>query len=333
MMKINQIWEELENDSSFPKGLLLRRYSGSFLPHVYIALKNPERQRSIAAIVSKTLAIDLTSFSNLKDIGVILTHEEDDPDRHILLVSLITRQYADIFTVLCEDLISSISSVTSESLLIKELFNRFEKWISLFEQASMQGLTHESQIGLFGELVFLRMLLKNFSDFHSSVTSWVGQEKQIRDFQLGKWSVEVKTTHGNNHQKVHISSERQLDISNLENLFLYHISLEIRQQSGETLNALVDSIYEILKDDFATLLRFKAKLLEGGYFDKHRSLYEDNGYFIRQDIFYLVENDFPRIEEKDIRNGVGDVKYSIIVSQCSDYIKTEKEVIQIIGNV
>ena len=68
--------------------------------------------------------------------------------------------------------------------------------------------------------------------------------------------------------------------------------------------------------------------MEVGYFEKHKPLYDSTGYFIRQDLFYKVEKEFPRIEESDIRKGVGDVKYTIIVSQCSKFIKTELEVIQ-----
>jgi hypothetical protein len=63
----------------------------------------------------------------------------------------------------------------------------------------------------------------------------------------------------------------------------------------------------------------KSKLLEGGYFKDHKNLYE-TGYALRQEAFYKVEGDFPRIEERDIRNGIGDVKYSIILSQCSSFV-------------
>ncbi len=116
----------------------------------------------------------------------------------------------------------------------------------------------------------------------------------------------------------------------MDNLYLNHLSLEVRQQSGETLNQLVDSVIEILSTDFTALNRFRNKLIEGSYFEHHRPLYADAGYFIRQEIFYKVENTFPRIEERDIRNGVGDVKYSIVISQCSDFIRTEEEVFQTI---
>jgi hypothetical protein len=327
-MKINQIWEQLENDISFSYGLLLRRYSGSVLPDVFIALKTPEKFRCIAATISNTISVNLVSFSNLRDIKVELIPDEKKQEKNILLFKLLNNQHRDIFSVLCEDLIANISSIINEAQLVKELLNRFEKWKSLFDKASAQELSAEEQRGLFGEVFFIRKLLQSKSGSLSIINSWVGPEKKIKDFQSGSWCVEVKTTHGNNHQKVHISSERQLDTRDLGNLFLYHLSLEARQRSGETLNQIVDSVSEYLSTDFNSLNRFKNKLLEAGYFDQHRHLYEHTGYFIRQDIFYKVENDFPRIEERDIRNGVGDVNYSIVISQCSDFIRTEQQVFQ-----
>lgn len=325
-MKINQIWEELENDTSFSAGLLLRRYSGSVLPDVFIALKAPEKLRCIAASVSDIIKINIQNYSNLRDIHVELIPDEKKQGKNILLFKLLNIQHKDIFSALCEDLIENISAITNETQLIKELLNRFEKWKSLFDKAALQGLTPEEQRGLYGELFFIRKFLQHNSDFLSIINSWVGCEKQIRDFQSGSWSVEVKTTHGNNHQKVHVSSERQLDTSNLINLFLYHLSIETRHQSGETLNQIVDSIYSILNSEFSALTRFRNKLLEGGYFGQHRTLYDNTGYFDRQENFYKVEKEFPRIEEKDILSGVGDVKYSIILSQCSNYLKSEQEI-------
>ncbi len=221
---------------------------------------------------------------------------------------------------------TSISSVNNETQLVQELLNRFEKWKSLFDRAATQGLSVEEQRGLFGEVYFLRKFLANNNSSLEVVNSWVGPEKQIRDFQFGSWSVEVKTTHGNNHQKILVSSERQLDTSNVESLFLNHISLDSRQMSGETLNQIIESVLVLLEHDFTSLSRFKNKLLTAGYFDQQKNYYEHTGYFIRQDVTYLVENSFPRIEEVDIRDGVGDVKYSIIISNSSDFIRTDEQV-------
>jgi hypothetical protein len=162
------------------------------------------------------------------------------------------------------------------------------------------------------------------------LNTWVGTSKEIRDFQFNNWALEVKTTIGNNHQKVHISSERQLDTSHVEHLYLYHLSLEKVQESGESLPQLVASIQELFSLDIISLNRFKAKLYEVGYFEQQQDLYTSIGYHIRQDNFYKVEGEFPRLQENELRNGIGDVKYSIIISQCQDYIQSE---IQVLNNL
>lgn len=325
-MKIKQIWDELANDKSLISGLLFRRYSGAVKPDVYVALQHPEKFLCVYVAINKNTEVNISNFSNLQEIQVDLFASPNEVDKNILIFKLLNFEHKDIFAVLCEDLIASISEETNEKRIIREVLNRFEKWKSLFNKIGLQGLKPEEQRGLFGELYFLRKFLRATNNFLPIVNTWTGAEKQIRDFQSGSWAVEVKTTHGNNHQKVQISSERQLDTTNLEDLFLYHISLEQQQNSGETLNDIVDSVIDILRAEIIALNKFKSKIYEVGYFDLQRNLYETIGYHIRQDEFYKVEKDFPRIEENDLRIGVGDIKYSIILSQCAPFSISESEV-------
>ena len=325
-MKIKQIWDELENDNSLVSGLLFRRYSGAVKPDVYVALQHPENFLCVYVAINKTTEVNISNFSNLQEIQVDLFASPNEIDKNILIFKLLNFEHKEIFAVLCEDLIASISEESNEKSIIREVLNRFEKWKSLFNKIGLQGLKLEEQRGLFGELYFLRKFLQTTNNFLPIVNTWTGTEKQIRDFQSGSWAVEVKTTHGNNHQKVQISSERQLDTTNLEDLFLYHISLEQQQNSGETLNDIMDSVIDILRTEIIALNKFKNKIYEVGYFDLQKNLYETIGYHIRKDKFYKVEKAFPRIEENDLRSGVGDVKYSIILSQCAPFSISESEV-------
>lgn len=327
-MKINQIWQELENTPSDSQSLLIRRYAGSILPDIYVALKIPEKTRCIAAVVSKNIKLTPDGFTNLRDINIRIIPDNISHDRQMVLFELLSSQHQDIFSVLCEDLMTSIETVRTESVLVKELFNRFEKWKSLFETARSPGLLAEEQRGLYGELFLLNKLLHININYYLIINTWVGCEKQIRDFQYRNWSIEVKTSQSNNHQRLHINNERQLDSSKTEYLFLFHLSIETRQKAGSTLNNMISSIRELLQKDFRSLNRFNAKLIEGGYYNHHATIYDDHGYLIRKEVFYRVHKDFPRIEEKDIRNGVGDVNYSIIVSQAADYIIDEQQVLQ-----
>lgn len=328
MTKINQIWYELENDLSFSKGLLLRRYDGSVLPNVFVAFQNPEKLLCLAVSVNKNIEVNISSFANLQEIQVDFFPEPNNKEKNTLLFKLLNNQHKDIFSILCEDLITSIAAESNEKQLIKIILNRFEKWKSLFIKIASNGLSPEEQRGLFGELFFLRKFLRVNTNFQQIISAWVGSSKEIRDFQMNNWAVEVKTTYGNNHQNIHISSERQLDNTHIENLLLYHLSLEKAQEAGESLNEIVNSIYTILEDDIISLNRFKSKLYEAGYFVHHYNLYDSVGYFVRNDSFYKVENDFPRIQENEIRSGVGDVKYSIILSHCETYKQTTETVFE-----
>ncbi|MDE3235485.1 MAG: PD-(D/E)XK motif protein [Bacteroidota bacterium] len=329
-MKINEIWNEIENDKSLANGLLLRRYSAEVNPDIYVALRQPENVRCLAIRLSGESNPDLSLYSDLKDIDLEIIPDEKNAPAFYLLIVLKTKQHDDVFATLCEDLINRIKAFTIEKIMLKELFIRLEKWKSLFSKASQSGLSMSEQLGLYGELYFLKKLILSGTSAIRGITSWIGPEKQPKDFQLEDWAVEVKTSAGKNHQKIQISSERQLDTSNLSNLFLFHLSLEGQQQNGETLNEIIQSLNTILDQDSYSRNLLSVKLLEAGYFSYHSGLYESIGYRIRKETYYKVKDNFPRIVERDLRNGVGDVQYTIILSDYSTYVVNENFVFDLI---
>lgn len=324
MTKIENIWVGLESDTSVHSSLLYKRYSAEVLPDVFIALKSPEKLKCIAFRISVTFPFDENQWNKLKDIKIETLADERDKTKKFLLILLLNKQHKDIFSTLCEDLIFGVSDVTNEQTLVEKLLERLAKWQSLFEKVGKQGLSDETQRGLYGEIYFLRVFLNNAMDKNYCLKSWLGPEKSIQDFQYSNWAVEVKTTHGNNHQKIHITSERQLDDSIIEKIFLYHLSLDIRIGNGESLNSLTDEVLELLNENTMALNLFKLKLLESGYYDIHRHLYEERGYTIRQENLYRVTGNFPRITENQIPIGVGDVKYSIILSESEEWRITQE---------
>ncbi len=317
--KIENIWLGLESDTSSHSGLLYKRYSAEILPDIFIALKAPEKLRCIAFRISAVFPFDETQWNRLKDIKIETLTDVKDKSKKFLLILLLNKQHKDIFSTLCEDLIFGISEVSTELTLVEKLLERLAKWQSLFEKIGKQGLSDEVQRGLYGEIYFLRFFLSSVSDKNYCVKSWLGPEKSIQDFQYSNWAVEVKTTHGNNHQKIHITSERQLDDTIIEKIFLYHLSLDVRVGNGESLNILIEDVSELLSDNTMASNLFKLKLLESGYYDIHKPLYDERGYSIRQENLYRVSGNFPRITENQIPIGVGDVRYSIVLSESEEW--------------
>lgn len=332
MMKIDEIWNSLANDSSFSGGLLLRRYSGAILPNIFVGIRSAEKSRCIVIRVSYNIDFSFEDVNKLKDIFLEFRIDDLNPEYKLLIVELKNVNLTEVFSTVCEDLISKVCHISDDSLLVIKLLDRFEKWIHLFDIAKGTGLSNEAQRGLYGELYFLRKWLYNSCDNYLKILhSWLGPEGSIQDFQMDDWAVEVKTTSGNNHQRIYISNERQLDAGAIRMLFLYHISLTVLQHSDGTLNSIIDEIRSTIGSNIKLQSIFESKLIMAGYFNSQRKMYDNTGYEIRGDIFYRVFEDFPRIEESDLRTGIGDVRYSIIISNCQNYIVSDEHLFKTIN--
>lgn len=328
MNRINEIWDNLENDLSFRTGVLLRRYSPSIIPDIFVALIAPEKQRCLAILVSKS--VDISRWNVLQDIRFEVIPAPNQPNHFLLLLILVDKKHKDIFSVLCEDLILSVANVPDEPTLIQDSLNRFAKWQNLFEKANLEGLTIEAQKGLFGELLFLHRLLQNSSNYLLILQSWTGPTAAARDFQQGNWAVEIKTTTAVNPQTIKISNERQLDTVLIPNLFMVHYSLESLKHTGETLNDLIESIKQLLTTQPIAEQRFSFLLFEVGYFSHHQELYKNTGYTLHQKRIYKIGLQFPRLTETTLPLGVSDVKYSISMAACEPFIITSEQLFEVV---
>jgi hypothetical protein len=311
--KIENIWDTFYESDLKKFGILHRRYSVEMIPDGFIAMRFPDRTRCIAFRIScEKQKID--KLNDLIEIKCEILKDETQPDKYLLVFTLLDNTLISIFAVLCEDLFQSVFRTDKEDELIQSLKNRFIKWKELFSIAKGGGLSDELQIGLYGELTMLKKLIEVTHKNSKSLSIWTGPEAGIRDFENGSCALEVKTSHGHNHQKIKISSERQLDTNLLDKLFLFHLSFEKRNSSENTLNHLIEKLFSILNDDEEAKQDFKRKLHLTGWFEHQKELYSNTSYFVRNENFYHVANNFPRIEENELRKGVGDLKYSIILS-------------------
>lgn len=322
--KIDQIWNELEEDISFSSGLLVRRYSASLSPDIFAALRSPGKRRCLACLVANSnLPFELTD-GDFRDMNIVVLSETTHPYKSFLLVELVNKDLKDIFSVLCEDLINSMAGESDEKKLIAELLNRLEKWRSLMEKAALPGLTSKEQRGLLGELYMLDKMLERLPDKNAYLLAWTGATGNPQDFQGVNWAVEVKTCLPGNHHKIQINGEGQLDARGLDFLALHQIILEKSNSEGTSLNAIVDNIAERLKEEYSLLTRFRHLLAEAGYFDHHRSLYKEPQYVIRQENSFEVKEEFPRIQPDELRNGVDGLRYSISLSDCIQWKISEE---------
>ncbi len=320
--KIENIWQDFEEKDSLKTGVVLKRFSPEILPDCFVAMRMPEKVKSIAFRIS-TNKVDISALNDLKDITTEIIPDETESSKSLLLISLSDNSLTSIFAVLCEDLFNSVSLVTLENKLLLALQNRFLKWKELFALAKSPGLSPEKQIGLFGELHLLKKFFEQTAQIEKSLNIWVGPDTGIRDFEKDNSAIEVKTTQTHNHQKLRISSERQLDTTLLDNLFLFHLSLEKRNGSEYTLNTIVDELYSIIGNNKLHSNILNRKLISVGYFKHQKTKYDEISYLIRGEDFYFVSGNFPRIEEKDLVKGVGDVHYTVVLTSETEKHKSD----------
>ena len=322
---ILELWEALEEEKTH--GLVKRLYSSNVQFHIYGTFQYPERYYGVAFTFNNDIHIDTSSFDNLRELKVMLLADTTFVNSRLLIVQLMHPNSRDIFATLCENLIQSVIKLNTEQNISRTIINQLEKWRTLFEKINSTVLTPYEQQGLYSELHFLQKFLsKPDMNPYDVLHTWVGVDKALRDFQGSDWAVEVKTTSTNNPQTVTVNGERQLDETLLENLFLFHLSVEISNGNGQTLCQIITAIREKIENYAPALSLFNTKLFETGYTDKHEPHYQERFYQVRNEKYYKIENDFPRIKENELRSGVSNVKYSIILAMCSEYLITENKI-------
>ena len=319
--KVFNIWTQFEQNRQ--KGMVKRLYTSDSAINVYCIYQHPEEHYGIALSFPKSIKFNGNPFSNLSELNVSLYEDTSFKNSWLLCATITDRDKKSEFSYMCENIIQTVQKESNIKSAVATFANTLIKWKNLFDKVRTGGLSREEQQGLYGELCMLHKFIENTDDLYSSVNYYIGTDKALRDFQGRNWAVEVKTTATNNPQLLKINGERQLDDTIIEQLFLFHCSVETSKMSGETLPDKVRSIRSLLSSDLAALSLFNSKMFEAGYLDAQEIKYLEQHYKIRKECFYSVKGNFPRIRENELRPGVGNVQYGITISDCEPYIVSE----------
>lgn len=316
------IWKELEesHNPEIQYGVLMRRISPDISHDIFLGLEKTTSKRMLLFRVNKIEAIPFEQLPDFRGFEIsALKFPDEKPDTIIISLGLNDQLYSDIFSALCEDLFMIASREPDQQNMVRYIKERLLQWKQFLEVNGSQGLSPEAQRGLYGELRFLRDILIKHLNITEAVRCWQGPLRKNQDFQIAGIGIEVKTSIAKQHQKIHISNELQLDDSNLDDLYLYFISLAETSNLGETLPEIIDSIRKMIDLNNGPVSEFEDLLFNAGYLDKYRNKYNKTGYHDRDIIIFYIEKGFPRIVENDLKSGIGDVHYSIDLSACMGY--------------
>ncbi|MBN1379488.1 MAG: PD-(D/E)XK motif protein [Gammaproteobacteria bacterium] len=327
------LWCELEVETAeiSDKGILKRMIGPGEVCPMFLGVKRPGMERTFILQIPKEISLLPETIPESKGFHftVLISGEEIYPDHVSMILSSSKTDYNDIFSSISEDLYSKLHTLKNKKEIVSSFLNRVHLWQKFFERQSAEGMSEDAQKGLYGELLFLnRYVLVQQRPYETLLRFWTGPRNRQHDFQFGSFSVEVKTTSSKQHQKLHITSEQQLDETLVEKLYLFYVSVSMIENQVDTLPAMVSEIRDTLANDAVAMTTFNAALLERGYLDVHQPKYEHTGYFVRDSKFFLIGGKFPRIKEAELRKGVGDVCYSISVTECSNYEISEDRFIK-----
>lgn len=266
---------------------------------------------------NKTLVIvefgQIEEVESTRMIDVIFTKRTDN--KLSLSFSLLDDSMQDMFYSFCEDIIES-SKNTEKEKAIQFVIRRWKDWINLFKNPYTTILTENEIRGLIGELIFLNEFIFEKYGLDKGLKSWIGSSKAHKDFEIEDTWYEIKTIRENS-LIVKIHSIEQLDAKNIGNLIL--IRLEPSNTSINEyidLNRYVEKIKNKLIDDQQQML-FLEKLKEVGYF--YTEEYDKYIYSLKKIERYTVNDKFPKITKKELRDEIVRVSYDIEIDSIKSF--------------
>ena len=324
MVSAGEIWDELAtagDREAQEDGWYLRRIHPDAACGIFVALRQPGAVPALLVEVGVTAVDVVGEYPSAR--GFELYPESVTPGprgRTRLCLVLADTRYRDVLEVLVNDVIERIAVAPGESEVVKAFIARLHIWQNFMRKHSVEGLTKEAQIGLFGELFFLAANLLDRAPAHDVVNAWKGPTGGNQDFDIGGRCVEVKSTTVIPPVSVNIASMTQLDETVVELLLLCHMSLALDGGEGESLPGLVERLRATIQiQDVSALDGFNAKLIEAGYLDAHSALYSDARYMHRETRFFAVTNGFPRVAPGDLREGISECNYTVVLAACAPY--------------
>ncbi|NEK20608.1 PD-(D/E)XK motif protein [Rhizobium leguminosarum] len=254
--------------------------------------------------------------------GIEVRVEKPTDGRVRLLLTLLDRSQFDLFRDLTDHLLKATADLAKGDNLagMKLVLKRLRSWHDLLRRRRDDLLTNSEAIGLAGELLFFRDQVLARRTPTQAALSWRGAHRDEQDFALGHWQIEIKTQLSTSDQRLHISSEAQLDAGSAR-LLICHQTLApapVTAPGSFTLNSLVREIATQLQDagDVA-ISAFDTALEALGYVD--RAEYDEICWVATHRRAFEVTEQFPRIIPVMLPPGVQSVRYDIALRDCEPF--------------
>lgn len=323
---LDKIWTDMEVQHNARDRFLQRMVYVDLLYRAYIGASGIPAKRFLSIEIPEKSTKQFDAFTvpqgftlSVGDPGV------KHPGYAACVLQATSNDQNDVFTIVAHDILDELKKQKEAERYIETLKRRIEKWRKFFKNPAENRLSDRMVIGLFGELSFIKELKASGIEIASDL--WNGPIKSAQDFQGKQVAVEIKTASSNSLEYVHISSEAQLDESDMRALYLVAYRIERNDATGTTLPEMINQITLMLTDQQRA--RFIANLKCIGYSEKDVALYNKR-YSLKERKTYKVADGFPRILRAGLPQGVMEISYKIALQTCDAFAVKFDEIPQTI---
>ncbi len=248
-------------------------------------------------------------------------------NERMLVYKLSEPELRDIFYRLCCDITVCAAKANEEQEAIALSLARTWRWHHLLRGGSDDRLSLEEQKGLIGELFIVEQCLIPEISEGDAVAAWQGPLGAAKDFMLGRVCVEAKVRRSSSTPSVIISSEFQLDDTELDALFLHVVALDATSTddaSGFSLTDVASRVKKRLEAAGPIVTdEFEHKLSSAGF--EWDDDYSDALWIEGSSQLYQVVDGFPRILAGSLSPGLVNVKYTLTLDECTPFIVANEE--------
>lgn len=227
-----------------------------------------------------------------------------------LLDNTLSEEFLDFYNYTCKKI--DLTANNEEILLtLKEIFRKREKFYK-----SLNSISRQEAMGLFGELTFLREKLSTSDDFKSIINGWRRPERSTHDFDFDKIGYEIKAA-GLSSKSIKIANENQLDKLNHETLFLVCYLMEcFPSTTKNSINELFNKIAAMIQ----------SPILETEILEKIETKLENFKFDItaQYKIINKVDADFPKITSENLNKNLHNIRYNVSLSYIEEHGEKSK---------
>ena len=262
------------------------------------------------------------SLPNFRGFKVSNVPTEMD-NRSLLIFELLEPEHLELFQRLCFDVVTSTVSASDQKSAVEMAIGRTWRWHHLLRGGKDDRLTIDAQRGLIGELLTIVDVLEPIVGIEAAVTAWTRPTGSPKDFELGSTCIEVKARRSASRSQVRITSEYQLDLSDIKHLYLVirdvdRVSEEIPE--AKTLPQYIESVVRLTVGYPEHEEGLNARLAALGF--RWEDDYSDAHWSPGKRRVYQVSDTFPRLSPGTIPQGINEVTYSVDMETIRQYETT-----------